>query len=137
MMKIAKKLLVSCAFFFMPINMQAALPKNLTEITRPYLGVYECEQLLFDGKDLLDDFKYIKIELKSDGEMLVHFSDKQGKKSSVSARYEYDEQVELLTVSTQMGTKTIKRSFPLKNGELYVHITYETKTLSMKFVQNG
>ncbi len=137
MMKKAKKFLLNCALFFMPINVQAALPNSLTEITRPYLGVYQCQQLLFDGKDILDSFDYIKIELKSDGEMVAFYKDKHGKCGDVVTKYEYDERTQLLTVTAEVGSKKIKRSFPLKNGELYVHIHYETKTLTMKFVQNG
>ena len=132
-----KKLLLSFALLFAPIRVQSTLPNSLTEITRPYLGVYECEQLLIDGEDCLDDFKYIKIQLQTGGQMSVEFVDKQGKKGKLSAEYEYDERTQLLSVYSVVGTKKIKRSFPLKNGEIYVHIHYEVKTLTMKFVQCG
>ena len=135
-MKKLKSILLGCAFFLSPIQTAAQLPNSLTQITRPYLGTYECKQLLIDGESKLDDFEYIKIELKSDGEMSLYFLDKAGKKGNACAKYEYDEKSQMLTAYTSLGGQTLKRSFPLKNGEIFVHVIYETRTLTMKFEQN-
>lgn len=121
--------------FLSPIRTQALLPNTLTEITRPYLGMYECNQLLMDGESKLDEFEYIKIELKSDGEMYLYFLDKTGKSGQAIAEYTYDEKAQMLTMFKKIGQQTMKRSFPLKNGEILVYLIYETKTITMKFKQ--
>ena len=133
MMKKWKSFVLGCVLFFSP--MQAALPNTLTEITRPYLGMYECKQLLMDGESKLEDFKSIKIELKSNGQMLLYFEDRKGQKGKASAEYEYDEKSQTITVYTSVGAQKLKRTFPLKNGELFVHLIYETRTVTLKFEQ--
>ena len=135
MMKKWKSFVLGCVLFFSPMQAQAALPNTLTEITRPYLGMYECKQLLMDGESKLEDFKSIKIELKSNGQMLLYFEDRKGQKGKASAEYEYDEKSQTITVYTSVGSQKLKRTFPLKNGELFVHLIYETRTVTLKFEQ--
>lgn len=135
MMKKLKSFLFGFALFLTPIQSSAALPNTLTQITKPYLGMYECTQLLLDGENKLDEFKYIKIQLKHDGDLVFTFLDKKGMKGESSAQYEYDEDRQALAVYSSLGGKKLKREFPLKNGEIFVHIIYETKTIMMKFQQ--
>ena len=33
---------------------------TLTDITKPYLGVYECQSAQYNDKDLLENFSYIR-----------------------------------------------------------------------------
>ena len=136
MKKKVKSFLLGCALFLSPMRMQAMLPDSLKEITRTYLGMYECKQLLLDGENKLDEFEYIKIELKSGGQMALYFADAKGQKGKAQAEYEYDEKAQTITVYTNIGNQKMKRTFPLKNGELFVHLIYETRTVTMKFEQN-
>ena len=135
MMKKFKSFLLGCLLFSSPLQACALLPNSLTEITRPYLGMYECKQILLDGEDKLKEFEYVTLELKSDGEMVLSFLDKQGKKGKTIAEYEYDEKMQTITVIKSIGNQKMKRTFPLKNGSILVHLIYETRTIIMKFEQ--
>ena len=135
MMKKIKSFLLGCLLFSSPLQASALLSHSLTEIVRPYLGIYECRQMLLDGEDKLNEFEYIKLELKSGGEIVLSFLDKQGKKGKTNAEYEYDEKAQPITIRKNIGNQILKRSFPLKNGEVLVHLIYETRTIVMKFEQ--
>ena len=64
---------------------------KLTEISRPYLGEYTCETIIFDGADKLGDFEYFKLEICSDGQMKLSFKEKGRKDKTLFLSYEYDE----------------------------------------------
>jgi hypothetical protein len=42
---------------------------KLTEITKPYLGTYECERLYVGDDDKIEEFEYVRLELCKDGEL--------------------------------------------------------------------
>ena len=107
---------------------------SLKDITKPYLGEYECESALLGERDYTDDFSFIRLELKKDGEFTLHYQPKNGQKGEESGTYTYDEKEETLTISYgDFGI--LKRKFPLKNGELYVTLPIGAQTLSMKFTR--
>ena len=38
---------------------------SLYSLTKPYIGVYECESATLEGKDILSRFKIVTLELKA------------------------------------------------------------------------
>ena len=109
-------------------------PKDsLKEIAKPYLGVYECEWLYFGGDNKKDAFEYLRIELKSKGELLVSYKLKKGEKGEVPLSYEYDFKEKTLRVFGQWQLLKIDRKFPLKNGELSVVMNLFGKLVNVKF----
>ena len=53
------------------------LPKgDLTDIAKPYLGVYECVEANLGEKDLLCGFDGITLELKDKGEFVLYYKEK-------------------------------------------------------------
>lgn len=108
---------------------------TLKEIAKPYLGEYECEQALYGDKAYLDDFEYIRIELRSDNTYVLSAKEKQsGRKTRVEGEYSYDENRKEITF--QMGNNAyIKRKFMLKNGVLLMVTTFGNKVLQIEFRQ--
>lgn len=107
---------------------------SLKDVTKPYLGQYECESATLGEKDYAQDFSFIRLELKKDNEFTLYYSAKNGQKGEESGTYTYDEQEETLTISYgEFGV--LKRKFPLKNGEIYVTLPIGSQTLSMKFAR--
>lgn len=107
---------------------------KLTDITKPYLGVYECERISLGSEDLLKRFSFVTLELKSKGEYLLSYCEKDGKKKTATGKYEYDKDDETLTLYTQDG-QALPHKFPLKKGELQMSTPLGGKTLVIVFTQ--
>ena len=108
---------------------------SLKDIAKPYLGEYECNQAIYGDKTYLEDFEYIKIELRSDNTYILTSKDKKtGKKMQMEGEYSYDEKRKEITF--QLGNKEfIKRKFTLKDGVLLMVTTIGSKVLQMEFRQ--
>lgn len=104
---------------------------DLKEITKPYLGVYECTEARFGERDCLERFSYIKLELKADETFLLHFCEQGGKKQMQEGRYHYDHTRGVL----RLEGGGMKREFPLEKGILTVVIPFGERTIGLKFEQ--
>ena len=107
---------------------------TLADVTKPYLGEYECTQAQYGNTDYLKLFTYIKIEFESDNKYTVFYQMKDGNPKQASGKYTYDKDAETVTMQADeiMG---IKKKFPIKNGELVVNLEIGKKELVMKFAQ--
>ncbi len=107
---------------------------SLKDVTKPYLGEYECQSATLGEKDYVEDFSFIRLELKQDNEFTLSYSAKNGKKGEESGTYTYDEQEETLTlIYGELGV--LKRKFPFKNGEIFITLPIGLQTLSIKFAR--
>ena len=107
---------------------------SLKDVTKPYLGEYECQNATLGERDYAKEFSFIRLELKKDNEFTLYYSAKNGKKGEESGTYLYDETDETLTLTYgELGV--LKRKFPLKNGEIYIVLPIGNQTLSMKFAR--
>ncbi len=108
---------------------------SLKDISKPYLGEYECKQATYGEKDYLEDFTYIRMELKSGDRFVLSYCDKlTKKKNQVEGEFTYDEQTSTVTLQLE-GDACIKRQFPLKDGVLLVVTTLGNKILQLRFEQ--
>lgn len=107
------------------------LPNTIKEITKPYLGVYECKEARLGNEDYLQRFEDITLELKGDGEFILTFQEKGGKIRREKGKYTYDEKRGVVT----LDGGSMKREFPLKNGELRFQLSLGGKWLSVLFEQ--
>ncbi len=112
-----------------------ALQKGeLTDIAKPYLGVYDCTEARLSEKDLLERFDDIRLELKAKGEYVLYFKEKGGKVKKVKGKYRYDKDKETLTLHLP-NSPFMHRAFPLKKGVLTVSVPYGDKILILQFEQ--
>ena len=107
---------------------------TLKDITKPYLGVYECREAKLDEKDYLQDFDYIRLELKSKNRFVLSYQAKGEKVKEEKGRYQYDKEEQTITFQAD-GMPFIKRKFPLKNGEVIITSLLGDKTLYIRFEQ--
>ena len=103
---------------------------DLKEISKPYLGVYECTEVRVGEKEFLDRFSKLDLELK-DGGFILYYCEKDGKPQTQTGRYEYDKESETLTL---LGGG-VKRAFPLQGGVLTAVIPIGGQTIHLKFEQ--
>ena len=112
-----------------------ALQKGeLTDIAKPYLGVYNCTQAKLSNQDLLERFDDISLELKAKGEYVLYFKEKGEKTKKVKGKYRYDKEKETITLRLP-NSSFIYRAFPLQKGVLTVSVPYGDKILILQFEQ--
>ena len=108
---------------------------ELKDVSRPYLGTYECERIFLGEEEKTDRFEYVRIELQPEGKMKLLYQEKQGKKGEAEARYSYDTQKNLLTVYVDIAGFEQKKTFPVENGVLELSVRYGGRMLMMRFAR--
>ena len=106
---------------------------KLTEITKPYLGTYECERLYVGDDDKIEEFEYVRLELCKDGELKLIYKQPKNRPEQVSMEYRYDEQTKTLYVKGKLGVWRLDKSFSLNNGELTGEMRLGNKNVVVKF----
>ncbi len=116
--------------FCLPACGKATLP----EITKPYVGEYECTSATLGEKEYLDEFSFVKLELRPDDTFTLSYASKDGKKGTETGKYKYDFEKETICF-VGMGDYAIERAFPLKNGQIDLTIAFGKQTLHIRFAQ--
>ncbi len=107
---------------------------SLTDITKPYLGEYECKSATYGNKDMLEDISSVVLELKADNTFVVHYKDKRGKRREETGTYEYDAEKNTFRFYWK-GKGELKRDFPLEKGSIRGSVKMGRKVLSIHFEQ--
>lgn len=119
-----------CAFFVLPLLMGNIKTQGIKGITKPYLGTYQAEKLLVGEEDVLPKFKDLKLELTTDGKMLISF-----KKGFFTQKHTllYKVQDEKLLVGDSSLTETEWREVRYDEGKIIVALPLGDKTLYALF----
>jgi hypothetical protein len=107
---------------------------SLKEIAKPYLGEYECKEIVWRDEEYSDRFDALTLELKPKGEFLLHYKEKDGNRRVEKGKYLYDEEEKILTLIGGFGG-AFKREFPLVDGVLTVSVPIGGDLLVIKFEQ--
>lgn len=108
--------------------------QDLSDITQPHLGTYECRLAQLDSQNLLEDFSYIRLELKKKNECVLHYCPKKGSEKTEKGEYIYNKERQTVSFSLQK-MPFIKREFPMKHGVIYITLSQGDRTLLMQFHQ--
>ena len=106
---------------------------KLSEISKPYLGTYECESFYLGSEDKLGDYDYIRIELSPDGEMKLSYAQKNKAEKTIPLTYEYDYDTGALTVYAKFGLAKTDKKFTLKDGEITASFSLGKYNVCAKF----
>ena len=107
----------------------------LPDITKPYTGTYECKSATLGEKEYVEEFSYIRLELRLDDTFSLYYSPKAGKQVEQTGRYVYHKDKKTLQFSVD-GFTEIKREFPLDKGVVLISFPVGLKTLILRFEQN-
>ena len=107
---------------------------KITDITKPYLGEYECQSATLGEKEYLQDFSYIKLELNLDNTFHLYYKTKDGQRGEQSGKYVYDKAKKTICFSLG-GREEFKRCFPLEKGVLTLTFPVGGQSLCMQFEQ--
>ena len=107
---------------------------TLLDVTKPYLGEYECEYARLGDKEFSDGFEFVTLELKRDGTYLLSFKQKDGEKHTETGAYQYDAKRNLLCISPR-DKSALKKEFPLIDGVLTISAQIGNQQLIVRFAQ--
>ena len=106
---------------------------KLEDISKPYLGEYECKSAQIGSMDCLEKFSYIRLELKDEENFTLHYKEKGEKKKQVDGKYVYDKEKKTIRFIDDGGV--FKREFPLIDGKLIISMPVGGKCLMIEFEQ--
>ena len=106
---------------------------SLYSLTKPYIGVYECESATLEGKDILSLFKIVTLELKEGGTFLVIAKPKFGFTVRQEGNYSFDEKAKTITMTATRGKKKYEKTFPADGGVFAVSTSLGGRELVLKF----
>ena len=106
---------------------------GLSDIAKPYLGEYLCKSAQFGAKDCLEEFSYIRLELKDEENFILYYKEKEGKQKQIEGKYVYNKEKESLQFVDKSGV--FKREFPLNDGILTIALPIGEKNLILQFEQ--
>ncbi len=107
---------------------------SLTDITKPYLGEYECKSATYGKKDLLEKISCVVIELREDNTFVLRYKDKKGKQKEETGEYTYDSENKTVRFKKH-GICEIKRDLTLEKGNLYGTMKMGWNTVTIHFEQ--
>ncbi len=107
---------------------------TLPEITKPYLGCYQCKSVTLGDKEYLDDFSDISLYLNNDETFTLYYSPKDGERHEQKGNYKYDIEKGTITFSIK-GLPCFKRSVVVEKGVFFITLPIGIKTLRLHFEQ--
>ncbi len=105
---------------------------TLPEITKPYLGTYECKRLSLGSRDLLKELQDIRLELVDEARYALFYKEKGEVRKKVEGNYSYDERRGVLIFTTPQG---MTQEVPLEKGTLTLSLPVAGKRLVVTFEQ--
>ena len=106
---------------------------KLDDISKPYLGEYECKRAQLGNVDYLKRFEYVRLELKDEENFTLYYKEKGERKREVQGKYAYDKEKKTLTLQGEAGG--IFRECTLEKGLFTLHFPIAGKILVLEFEQ--
>lgn len=123
-----------CCLVFTGCEGDVTKMSSLAELSRPYVGEYQCEQLTLAGKDMLSDFEWVRLTLGYDGNAVISWKKTDENKGEYSMRYEADPDGETITFFPEKRG-IAARTFPMKNGTVRIGMSLLGRYLEAVFRQ--
>ena len=106
---------------------------KLDDMSKPYLGGYECKRAQLGSTDYLKRFSYVRLELKDEENFTLYYQEKGERKREVSGKYAYDKERKTLTLKGEEGE--ISRQCTLNEGIFTLSFPLAGKILVLEFEQ--
>ncbi|MGN1061771.1 MAG: hypothetical protein ACI4RO_01460 [Candidatus Scatosoma sp.] len=126
--------LLCAALVFLPfLSGNAAKEKNdsLKDVSKTYLGVYECKEMRYGGNDLCEYINSATLELKNGGLYEVNVTFKNGDKKKADGRYEATK--DKITLIYRGNKGEMRREFSRKEGKITIATVLHGKPLYLVF----
>lgn len=91
---------------------------TLSELSRPYAGVYTCDSIRLGGQVISDSA--LSLELTYGGDFTLTYRTPNGDFGAWSGTYTVDETAEEITMSATKGSETLSRTYRFEDGVIYI-----------------
>lgn len=91
---------------------------TLSELSRPYAGVYTCESVRLGGQVISDS--ELSLELAYGGDFTLTYRTPNGEFDAWNGKYTVDEAAEEITMSATRGSETFSRTYRFEDGVIYI-----------------
>ena len=109
----------------------AVEPSSLPDISRPYVGMYECEELSMGGEDMMEKFEFVRLELGYGGEFRLVYRTASGNEGGYSGTYKMTDKD--ITLTVERGILHRSFTFPVVEGGILIDYNLQGKLLHAKF----
>ena len=106
---------------------------SLPELSKPYVCVYECEDLSLGGEEMLDKFEKIQLELEYKGDFTLSFLTLEGMEGEYEGEYEVSVEDEELKLSMTSAGAEKSFYFRMEKGEILLDYNLGGKLLHASF----
>ncbi len=106
---------------------------TLSDLSKPYAGIYKCEQILLGGEDQSEQFENLSLGLSYNGRFELKYSGKSGGRGGYAGTYRVNPEKEEITFSVQDGPRQKSYTFPVRKGRIYIDLPLGGKLLHAKF----
>lgn len=102
---------------------------RLEDLSKPYLGVYECESMLLSGQDCSACLDYLRLELEDGGICTLSYRTETGREGSLTFPYTLDMGRSVFTIRYQ----NVARSYPYADGSILIDENFGGTLLHAEF----
>ena len=106
---------------------------SLPELSKPYVGVYECEELSLGGEDMLGKFEKIQLELEYKGDFTLSYETLEGVEGEYEGEYEVSIENEEIKLSVTSSGAEKEFYFRMEKGEILLDYNLDGKLLHAVF----
>lgn len=106
---------------------------TLQDISKPYAAEYKCKQLKMGEEDLLQDYEYLKLDLKNGGNFRCFYLDKRGNEGEYSGKYRVSKEAGEITFSSETNGEQKSYTFPYEKGTVMIRYLFGDRLLYGEF----
>ncbi len=106
---------------------------SLSDLSKPYAGVYECERMTLGGEDVLGDFRYLRLELGYGGDFTLSWRGEEGRPSVREGTYAADCDANTVTLTVKEGGRELSRTYRMEKGSILVDDDFLGRSLFAEF----
>ena len=106
---------------------------SLPDLSKPYVGVYQCEKLTLGGEEMLEKFEKIQLELEYKGDFLLSFQTLEGLEGEYEGEYEVSIEDEEIKLSMTSAGAEKYFFFRMEKGEILFDYNLGGKLLHASF----
>lgn len=106
---------------------------SLSDLSKPYVGVYECKTLTLGGRDLSGHYDKLYLTLKYDGEYTLVWRGVNGEEGKTAGKYLADGDAEEITLYAYSRHRALSYTFPMKKGVIAIRYNFGGRLLNAEF----
>lgn len=106
---------------------------TLSDLSKPYTGVYECRTLMLGGQDYKEKFDKLYLDLKYDGTYSLVWQGVNGEKGERTGKYKTDGEAEEITFYGYFNRRASSYTFSMKKGVIAIRYNMGGQLLNAEF----